>query len=101
MNAEALASVFFMIAAYSPELPGAVCVDAGAREVFDRATDTRISGAVDEAAWACARCPALAACRAWVQGLPPGQRPRGVVGGLVIAERTGRASAPRRVLLTG
>jgi hypothetical protein len=82
-------ALFAMIAAYSPELPGAVCVDPAAREIFDR-VDTRATAAVAEAAWVCSRCPALTACRAWVEGLPPARRPRGVVGGLVIASRTGR-----------
>lgn len=96
MNSEAVASVFAMLADYSPDLPGAVCVDPAAREVFDQAADVRIAGAVAEAAWACSRCPALPECRAWVQGLPPSRRPRGVVGGLVITDRTGRAAVPRR-----
>lgn len=95
MNSEAVASVFAMLADYSPDLPGAVCVDPAAREVFDQAADARITGAVAEAAWACSRCPALAACREWVRGLPPSRRPRGVVGGLVITDRTRRSAVPR------
>ena len=92
VNPEMASALFAMIAAYSPELPGAVCVDPAAREIFDR-VDTRATAAVAEAAWVCSRCPALTACRAWVEGLPPARRPRGVVGGLVIASRTGRVVA--------
>jgi hypothetical protein len=87
VNGEALASLFATMA-HSPNLSGAVCVDPAVRAVFDRAADVRVAGAVAEAAWACTLCPALAACRAWVEGLPHGQRPRGVVGGLVITDRS-------------
>jgi hypothetical protein len=86
VNAEALSSLLAM-AARGPDLSGAVCADPVVREVFDRAADARIAGAVAEAAWACGRCPALAACRAWVEALPHSQRPRGVVGGLVVTDR--------------
>jgi len=92
VNREALSSLFAVIANYAPELPGAVCTDPAARDVFDRVTDTRITGPVAEAVWVCSRCPVQQACQAWVEGLAPSQRPRGVVGGLVIASVTGRVT---------
>nr|WP_220096340.1 WhiB family transcriptional regulator [Mycolicibacterium fortuitum] len=32
----------------------------------------------------CATCPALSACRSWLESLPAQERPTGVVAGLVI-----------------
>lgn len=83
--------------ASSPTLSGAVCVDPGAREVFDAAAE-RISDVdvLEDALFACARCPARQDCREWVQGLPASQRPLGVVGGLVIVEGKRGPGRPRR-----
>jgi Transcription factor WhiB len=92
VNADGL-SALLAVAARGPDLAGALCVDA--REVFDRAADVRNTGAVAEAAWACARCPVMVTCRAWVTGLPHSQRPRGVVGGLIITDRPGKSSGLR------
>lgn len=74
--------------ASSPSLHGAACANVFTRTVFDAAAATRRHGrqvppehqaalAVSEA------CPVLAECRAWVEGLPPDERPGGVVGGMV------------------
>ncbi|MBN7411169.1 hypothetical protein [Mycobacteroides abscessus] len=65
------------IIAYAPRLPGALC--RGKSEIFDveDATDPRAQQALE----LCARCPALAACAAWIDGLPPTLRPAGVVAG--------------------
>jgi hypothetical protein len=79
--------------AHTPNLAGAVCVDPATRNLFDAAAGVCTTAVLQEAAWACGRCPALTACRLWVEGLPPARRPRGVVGGLVIASRTGRVVA--------
>ncbi len=91
MNPETARALFAMIS-NSPDLSGAVCADAGTRELFDDAAGVCSTAVLQEAAWACGRCPALQTCRAWVEGLPPARRPHGVVGGLVIAS-TGRVAA--------
>lgn len=39
----------------------------------------------------CAGCSALDSCRQWVLSLPPGIRPEGVVGGIVV-DRRGRTA---------
>ena len=62
-------------------------------ELFDRATAS--TEAREMALQACARCPALAACRAWVEGLHRSHRRDGVVGGLVIRTRRTARSAAR------
>jgi hypothetical protein len=89
VNPEVVSALFGMISR-APNLAGAACADPATRELFDEAAGVCSTEVVQEAAWACGRCPALATCRLWVEGLPPRQRPRGVVGGLVIASRTGR-----------
>jgi WhiB family redox-sensing transcriptional regulator len=66
-----------------PNLDGARCV--GRWSVFDdRGPDD--PGGPDLTAAAlrlCATCPALIACGQWVDALPPGRRPSGVVAGRV------------------
>ena len=93
-----MASVLAMIVNCSPELPGAVCVDPAVREVFDRTTESTTNAVRSAATDACARCPVLAECRQWVEGLPPARRPVGVVGGLIVTKRarwsTGARGAP-------
>lgn len=75
-------------------LPGAVCPDwthvfaATALERDERLRedeDARVMReyAITTAQRLCRSCPALAACRSWVQSLPPPQRPPGVVAGQV------------------
>jgi hypothetical protein len=68
--------------ATTPNLRGAACVQH--RNVFD-ACLTHAAGPTvyAKAIRICATCPALAACRAWVAGLPPRERPRGVIAGLI------------------
>ncbi|AFM19466.1 hypothetical protein Mycch_4768 [Mycolicibacterium chubuense NBB4] len=76
-----------------PVLPGAPC--KGRSDLFERTigehraagrlTTTEIDTARHEALRLCHdRCPALDACRAYLQALPIAHRPRGVVAGLVI-----------------
>lgn len=88
MNSEAVLAMFAMIAR-GPDLSGAVCADPSTRGLFDRAAESWAAEVRQAAVGVCARCPAQAACRAWVEGLSPSRRPRGVVGGLFIAGRSG------------
>lgn len=68
-----------------PDLRGALCAgrpslwDERAPEEEDSDTAARYRLAIAE----CARCPALAACRRWVESLPPSKRPPGVTAGWV------------------
>ncbi len=67
--------------AATPDLPGAACVRE--REVFDACLERGAGYRLYPLAIrVCAKCPALAACRAWVSTLPPGKRPYGVTAGL-------------------
>jgi hypothetical protein len=59
-----------------PPLPGALC--RGQWNLFDEANDP---GAIEAATRTCELCPALDRCRQWVNGLPPRNRPTGVVAG--------------------
>ena len=77
------------LAAACPPLPGASC--RGRAELFDRTVwergrqkDTHQARA--EALAVCHACPAQTACRAWLDSLPPDQRPIGVVAGQIVAE---------------
>lgn len=69
-----------------PRLPDAACL--GHPHLFDRADgrgfDPEVKAARDAAKTICGRCPELDPCRAWIEQLTPGQRPRGVVGGLIL-----------------
>jgi hypothetical protein len=61
-----------------PNLSGALCVSH--REVFDLALQlghARRAGAA--AVEICSACPALEPCGEWLAGLPPGERPNGVI----------------------
>ncbi|UUO01695.1 WhiB family transcriptional regulator [Mycolicibacterium novocastrense] len=60
-----------------PHLPGAAC--RGKWEIFD--AEDPADPRAEQALGLCARCPALAACTAWIDGLPPTLRPAGVVAG--------------------
>lgn len=78
-----------------PVLPGARCRHRW--ELFDAtihegrgAPTTAVLDARNEALAICNSCPALAACAAWVESLPPRHRPHGVIAGQV------RASQPAR-----
>lgn len=74
--------------AAAPRLPDAACRGLG--ELFDRAAgksqakDTREARTV--ALDLCHACPTLHGCRAWLDGLPPDQRPLGVVAGQIVTE---------------
>jgi WhiB family redox-sensing transcriptional regulator len=61
-----------------PDLTGAAC--AGRSDLFDLAAGPPRHR---EAIALCARCPVLAACRAWFASLPAAERPVGVIAGRV------------------
>lgn len=75
-------------------LPGARC--RGRHHLFDPGMPGEDEKAVQDrhaqALGLCGRCPALAACTAWLDTLPTRRRPRGVVAGQLIAHRGGAAS---------
>ena len=66
---------FLDLIANTPRLPGAAC--RGHAPLFDEGHEEGPALAL------CGHCRALQACRAWFYGLTPGQRPVGVVAGLV------------------
>jgi hypothetical protein len=72
-----------------PKLPGALCRNRS--ELFDGEEPEDIA----EAVALCARCPALDACRAWVDRLEYRARPSGVIAG-----RYRRPRRPRGQLVT-
>ena len=75
-----------------PELPGARC--KGKAALYERTVGVRSGGgrpATDEVDAAraaalrlCDACPALAACRAWLEAQRPSRRPLGVVAGQLV-----------------
>jgi hypothetical protein len=75
-----------------PDLPGARCrgradlfeATVGVRPVDGRPTRAELENARTAALCLCATCPALDACRAWLDGLGPARRPRGVIAGQVV-----------------
>jgi WhiB family redox-sensing transcriptional regulator len=73
-----------IIVANMPRLENAAC--AGRWGLFDHHRHKDPHRVTDEASalQLCAHCPALTACKAWVQGLPVWQRPTGVVAGQVV-----------------
>lgn len=68
------------------DLPRARCV--GRAELFSPSEDREHGDGRDErqalAVAECRRCEALAACRAWLDSLPPHEKPVGVVAGVLI-----------------
>ena len=69
-----------------PLLPGARC--RGRHHLFDEPASSELPEVVEQrqfqAVGLCLRsCPSLDACREWVDGLPPSQRPPGVTAGLI------------------
>lgn len=74
----------------APALPGARC--RGRHHLFDDAARDEPAEVVEQrhhqALGLCRGCPALASCQLWFDGLPPRQRPPGVVAGRL----TGTAS---------
>lgn len=71
----------------APSLPGARC--RGRAHLFDPGERTEGASTVAarhaQALGLCEHCPALTRCESWVDSLPPGRRPRGVVAGRVIS----------------
>lgn len=67
----------------APVLPGARC--RGRHHLFDPERQDEAHDTAQlrhrQAITLCEGCPALAACRAWVETLPPRKRPPGVVAG--------------------
>ena len=65
-----------------PDLPGAACVQR--RDVFDEAAMPAAGEYTHHRAIRiCDSCPALAACRAWIESLVLTERPVGVTAGLL------------------
>jgi WhiB family redox-sensing transcriptional regulator len=81
-----------------PRLPGARC--RGRHELFDPplpGPPEPIWRRQAEALAECRRCPALAACRAWFDELPPRRRPEGVIAGQIHPAPTpSRRGRPRK-----
>ena len=78
------------LAAAIPRLPGAVCV--GRESLFDPVERDGEHG--DDAKYRhraalrlCAGCPALAECGEWLDSLPVGARPPGIVAGRLVLRR--------------
>lgn len=66
----------------APSLPGARC--RGRHHLFDPARlGEHAEARHAQALGLCERCPALVACSEWYEGLPPKQRPLGVVAGRI------------------
>ena len=69
----------------APDLPGAACINKWG--LFDPEPEGRTERAADtqqrhaQAVAICESCPVLAPCRDWLNGLPRGKRPAGVVAG--------------------
>lgn len=68
-----------------PILRGARC--RGRHELFDPQAEGEFAEVAEarhvQAVWICEACPALADCRAWVDSLPPRDRPLGVTAGVI------------------
>jgi hypothetical protein len=89
-----IAELFADLAAV-PRLRGARC--RGQSELFDRTIPTLAfrpvaAQARREALQVCRECPALRACRDWLDGLAPIDRPAGVIAGRT---NTWREDTPR------
>lgn len=96
MVSAALADVLLSLAG-SPALPGARC--RGRHTLFDeRGPDEPAEVAAQrhsQALTLCQRCPALDRCTAWIEELPPRQRPPGVVAAQLRAHKpVGRPKRP-------
>lgn len=97
-HGEVEAGMLAAIAA-APDLPGARCRgstdwDWDPHERLEAADsrDARLAAAADE----CSRCPALAACRTWLHGLPESKRPVGITAGELWEPTTNRRRSRRR-----
>ncbi|BDB43319.1 MULTISPECIES: helix-turn-helix domain-containing protein [Mycobacterium] len=90
------------LAAALPPLPGARCL--GQWELFDatstpwrkRKPPAAVRQARHDALDACAQCPALMACRDWLDNLTPDQQPHGVVAGRIIRPPATPTAADRK-----
>ena len=75
--------VGLLLAVGAPALPGARC--RGRAHLFDEPEQGEPAELVEQrhaqALGLCRHCPALTACAAWFDTLPPRQRPAGVVAG--------------------
>jgi WhiB family redox-sensing transcriptional regulator len=82
----ALADLLGAIAA-APNLTGAACRER--RDVFDATTGKAAGrpGVYARAIKVCTSCPVLTRCSAWVESLPPSQRPLGVTAGRIRRQR--------------
>jgi len=73
-------------------LPGALCRHKA--HTFDEARPDEPAEMVEarhaQARGLCQRCPALAACTAWVESQPPRRRPTGIVAGRLYPTPTER-----------
>lgn len=84
--------------AAAPRLPGASC--RGHAQLFDRTILRRghqkdARQARTAALSICHDCPALDHCRAWLDRLPPDERPIGVVAGQLVSEDKTRSGFQR------
>lgn len=78
---DAYADLFGMLAS-TPKLTGALCRGHAPLWDYDEADDD--DPAIERfLVNRCRACPALAACSAWVESLPPSQIPLGVTAGLM------------------
>jgi hypothetical protein len=77
-----LADLLDAIAA-APDLTGAAC--RAHPEVFSVTMGKGAGrpGIYERAIHVCTSCPVLTACTAWVESLPPSQRPPGVTAGII------------------
>jgi len=77
-------------------LPGALCRHKAS--TFDEARVDESPDVVEarhaQARGLCQRCPALAACTAWIESLPARRRPTGIVAGRLYRTPTPRTTAP-------
>ena len=87
MDRDGLAAIL-AAALRGPKLPDAACygepVLHDPRELREPAED--LAYRHDAARRVCAACPSLAACREWLTGLPPQDRPVGTITAGVLVE---------------
>lgn len=78
----------------APSLPGARC--RGKAHLFDEAgpneTVETTTARHHQALGLCPACPALTACTTWLDSLPPGNRPPGVIAATLTPLRKERTS---------
>ncbi|WP_082947664.1 WhiB family transcriptional regulator [Mycobacterium sp. E2479] len=80
MNADDVQRLFASMLSV-PRLAGAAC--RGRPELFD--LDHRsCPDEIERAQRICSACPAMAACRAWIDATPEQRRPTGVVAGMLL-----------------